>query len=129
LARYAQCDGQVITGGNISIAQVCVSFWLTAAAPKINGSNGRDHWPVGGAMMIGGGIAGGRVVGGTDSNLRAQSVNSITGEVTTASGDSTLATLNPTHLAGSVLSLCLGSNYLTYRDYLTGIEALTKLRT
>jgi hypothetical protein len=32
LARYAQCDGQVITGGNISIAQVCVSFWLTAAA-------------------------------------------------------------------------------------------------
>jgi hypothetical protein len=97
--------------------------------PKINGSNGRDHWPVGGAMMIGGGIAGGRVVGGTDSNLRAQSVNSITGEVTTASGDSTLATLNPTHLAGSVLSLCLGSNYLTYRDYLTGIEALTKLRT
>ena len=36
LARYAQCDGQVITGGNISIAQVCVSFWLTAAAPDLS---------------------------------------------------------------------------------------------
>ncbi len=96
--------------------------------PKVNGSNGRDHWPVGGAMMLGGGIAGGRVVGGTDSNLRAQSVNSITGEVSTATGGSTLATLNPTHLAGSVLSLCLGSNYLTYRNYLTAIEALTKVK-
>ena len=79
-------------------------------------------------MMLGGGIAGGRVVGGTDSNLRAQSVNSITGDVTTATGGSTLATLNPTHLAGSVLSLCLGSNYLTYRNYLTAIEALTKVK-
>lgn len=96
--------------------------------PKVNGSNGRDHWPVGGALLIGGGIEGGRAVGGTDSNLRGLSVNSSSGEVTTASDSSALSTLNPTHLGGSVLSLCLGAEYLTYRNYLTSIEALTKVR-
>ena len=96
--------------------------------PKVNGSNGRDHWPVGGALLIGGGIEGGRAVGGTDSNLRGLSMNSSSGEVSSAVDSSTLATLNPTHLGGSVLSLCLGSEYLTYRNYLTSIEALTRVR-
>lgn len=35
--------------------------------PRVNQSGGRDHWPeVGPAMMFGGGIQGGRVIGATD---------------------------------------------------------------
>jgi hypothetical protein len=91
--------------------------------PKVNNSNGRDHWPVGGAMMIGGGLAGGRVVGGTDSNLLASNINPSSGAV---NSDGTQ--LNPTHLGGSVLHLTLGSSYLPYRSYLESVPALIKLK-
>jgi uncharacterized protein (DUF1501 family) len=92
--------------------------------PKINNSNGRDHWPVGGAMMIGGGIAGGRAVGGTDSDLRAaDSINPNSGAVE-AGG----VQLNPTHLGGAVLALTLGSGYLTYRPYLAALPTLVQTR-
>ncbi len=92
--------------------------------PKVNNSNGRDHWPVGGALMLGGGIAGGRFVGATDDNLRSVNINSTTGAV-----DSSGINLNPTHLGGSVLNLALGSAYMQYRTYLEAIPALTQLRT
>lgn len=91
--------------------------------PKVNNSQGRDHWPVGGALMIGGGIAGGRFVGATDNDLRGLNINSTTGAVESAG-----LNLNPTHLGGSVLSLTLGSAYLQYRQYLEAIPALTQLR-
>lgn len=93
--------------------------------PKVNGSNGRDHWPVGGALMIGGGIEGGRFVGGTNDNLQAEYTNITTGEVSNASNGTVL---NPTNLGGSVLELTLGSAYLTYRSYLTSIPALVRLK-
>lgn len=92
--------------------------------PKVNNSNGRDHWPVGGAMMIGGGIDGGRVVGATDSNLLARNINLTTGEV-----QSDGSQISPAHLGGSVLELTLGSSYLSYRSYLTSIASLTRLRS
>lgn len=91
--------------------------------PKVNGSNGRDHWPVGGALMIGGGIAGGRAVGGTDSNLLAQSINTSTGAIDPAGTQ-----ISAIHLGGSVLALTLGSEYLTYRPYLTELPLLTRLK-
>lgn len=91
--------------------------------PRINRSNGRDHWPVGGAMIVGGGLAGGRAVGATDENLNALSVDATTGEV--ASGGTQL---NPTHIGGSILELTLGSSYLAYRSYLSSIPCLTRLR-
>lgn len=92
--------------------------------PKINNSNGRDHWPVGGAILIGGGIDGGRAVGGTDDDLRAESVNIDTGLV-----DPNGIQINPTHLGGAVLELTLGQDYLGFRNYLQSIPALTKLKT
>jgi len=43
--------------------------------PRINKDGGRDHWPeVGPAMMFGGGIQGGRVIGATD-RLGAKAVS------------------------------------------------------
>ena len=62
-------------------------------------------------------------VGGTDDNLRAQNVDLDTG-VVQGSGSQ----LNPTHLAGSVLSLTLGNSFMQYRSYLPAIGALTRLK-
>jgi hypothetical protein len=92
--------------------------------PKINNTSGRDHWPVGGAMLIGGGIQGGRAVGGTDNNLLAENTNLTSGEVSSSGSQ-----INPTHLCGSVLQLCLGSGYMQYRSYLQNIDALTLLKS
>ena len=47
--------------------------------PKVNARNGRDHWPVGGSMLIGGGLDGGRFVGDTDNNMMGVSIDPITG--------------------------------------------------
>lgn len=94
--------------------------------PKVNNNNGRDHWPVGGALMIGGGIQGGRVVGATDDNLRALSINKDTGAAEVGSS----FTLSPSNLGGAVLELTLGATYTTtYRTYLESIPALTRLKT
>ena len=90
--------------------------------PKVNSRNGRDHWPFGGALMLGGGISGGRVVGVTDDDLRGLNINATTGLE-----DSSGVNLNPTHLGGSVLELTLGASYLQYRSYLQSIAALTQI--
>lgn len=91
--------------------------------PKINARNGRDHWPVGGSMLIGGGLDGGRFVGDTDDNLLALTVDPITGNV---SNSGSAIQLNPTHLGGSVIETVLGSEYLTYRTYLESVAAITR---
>lgn len=91
--------------------------------PKLNGSNGRDHWPVGGAIMIGGGLDGGRAVGATDDNLLAQNVDLATGSVSSSGTQ-----LSPTHVGGSVLALTLGPEYLEYRPYLSAPACLTRLK-
>ena len=91
--------------------------------PKVNARNGRDHWPVGGSMLIGAGLDGGRIVGDTDDNLLALSVDPSTGLVSNASN---AVQLNPTHIGGAVVQTVLGSEYLTYRTYLESIEALTR---
>ena len=100
---------------------VCYSDF--GRTPKVNQRNGRDHWPVGGALLIGGGLDGGRVVGATDDDLQAVKVNTTSGLP-----DDSGTTLNPTHIGGSVLELTLGASYLGYRTYLSSIPALTRLR-
>jgi hypothetical protein len=92
--------------------------------PKVNSSNGRDHWPVGGALMIGGGIDGGRAVGATDDMLRAVTINATTG-----AADSSGIQLSPCDVAGSVLQLTLGTGYLTYRPYMTAQSLMTRLKS
>ena len=94
--------------------------------PKINGSLGRDHWPVGGAALIGGRLDGGRAVGATDDSYRSLNVNPNTGLID-ASADG--IQLSPAHLGGAILELTLGSSYLNKRPYLTSIPALTRTRT
>jgi hypothetical protein len=89
-------------------------------SPKINRDNGRDDWPVGGGLCIGGGVAGGRAIGATDNEgLLAQEIDMQTGQVS-ASGQQ----LNSTHLGGTVIEHMLGSAYLTRRSYLNALPFL-----
>jgi uncharacterized protein (DUF1501 family) len=92
--------------------------------PKVNDRAGRDHWPVGGALLAGGGLAGGRAVGATDADLLAKNVDPNTG-LESSSG----IQLSPVHLGGSVLELTLGTSYLNKRPYLESIPALTRLKS
>jgi uncharacterized protein (DUF1501 family) len=96
--------------------------------PKINNSNGRDHWPTGGALMIGAGLDGGRAVGATDDSLNGVDlVDPNTGLQTTDSGVG--IQLNPTHLGGAVINLCLGQQYEQFRSYLTPIPSMIRTRS
>ena len=49
--------------------------------PVLNPGNGKDHWPYTSAMLIGGGISGGRLIGGTDDAMAAQGMDRESGEV------------------------------------------------
>ncbi len=48
--------------------------------PRLNSDQGKDHWPVTSAMVIGAGVAGGRTIGATTNNLSAAGVDLATGQ-------------------------------------------------
>lgn len=47
--------------------------------PKLNADNGKDHWPVTSAMLLGAGVRGGQVLGGTGEGLEALPLDLATG--------------------------------------------------
>ncbi|MBK7829792.1 DUF1501 domain-containing protein [Nannocystis sp.] len=47
--------------------------------PRFNGDKGKDHWPVTSALLIGSGVAGGRVVGATTDALAGVDIDFNTG--------------------------------------------------
>jgi hypothetical protein len=49
--------------------------------PKLNNSAGKDHWSTTSVMLVGGGINGGKVLGGTDDRQDALPANYTTGLV------------------------------------------------
>lgn len=49
--------------------------------PKLNEAGGKDHWPVTSALLFGGGLRGGRALGGTGDGLEALPVDLATGKV------------------------------------------------
>ncbi len=50
--------------------------------PRFNLDGGKDHWPVGSAMLLGDGVRGGRTLGGTDDLLGELRVDLQSGDVT-----------------------------------------------
>jgi hypothetical protein len=50
--------------------------------PLLNQTNGKDHWPYTSVLMIGGGLTGGRVVGGFDDAYYGRLVDPSTGDTT-----------------------------------------------
>lgn len=121
---YIAALARALRTDNLLADTLIVLYSDFGRTPKINNSNGRDHWPVGGAMIIGGNLAGGKVVGGTDDDLRALGINPSTGAL---QEDGTQ--ISPVHIGGSVLKLILGEAYLEYRPYLESLPILTQLRS
>ena len=68
--------------------------------PKLNAGGGKDHWPVTSALVFGAGVRGDRVIGGTDDQLGALSVNLQSGAVDPAGKQ-----LQTGNLAAGVLKL------------------------
>ncbi len=46
--------------------------------PFYNDDNGKDHWPIGSAMLLGADVPGNRVVGATNNGLEARKINKST---------------------------------------------------
>jgi hypothetical protein len=77
---------------------VCMSE--LGRSPKLNGDQGKDHWPVTSAMVIGGGVRGNRVHGGTSDKVDALPVDLATGAV-----DPMGKLMMPDHFVGGILKL------------------------
>jgi uncharacterized protein (DUF1501 family) len=61
--------------------------------PVYNGADGKDHWSIGSAMILGPGIRGNRIIGGTDEGLMPKNIDPSTLQVS----DSGIR-LRPEHL-------------------------------
>lgn len=87
-------------GGGASLADVTTLLVLSemGRTPVLNSSAGKDHWPYTSCMLVGRDLAGGQVVGASDSALVGQPVSMATGE---ASSSGTV--LTPTALAAGLL--------------------------
>jgi hypothetical protein len=66
--------------------------------PVMNAGEGKDHWPYTSAMVLGKGVTGGQILGGTDEYLVGQAVDLDSGE-TWSDGE----ILTPLHLMAAVL--------------------------
>lgn len=87
--------------------------------PKLNADNGKDHWPVTSAMLLGAGVRGGRVLGGTSDELAALGLDLATG-LPSASGEQ----LQAGHLVAGVLET-LG---VDTQSYLPEVEPFRAFR-
>lgn len=67
--------------------------------PQLNDGEGKDHWPVTSSLVIGGGVVGGRILGGTDDDLLPLPIDLSTGSITPDG-----VALMPGHLINGVLS-------------------------
>lgn len=61
--------------------------------PVLNASEGKDHWPYTSALLIGGGISGGRVIGATDEGMAAVGMDRATGQTSASLSAPTTADL------------------------------------
>ena len=57
--------------------------------PRLNSDGGKDHWPVTSALVVGGGLDGGKVLGSTDDSINPIGIN-----LSDGSSNSTGTTLN-----------------------------------
>jgi uncharacterized protein (DUF1501 family) len=49
--------------------------------PQLNSAEGKDHWPYTSVLLLGAGLAGGRTIGGLDTNFYGKAVDAISGEL------------------------------------------------
>jgi uncharacterized protein (DUF1501 family) len=80
---------------------VVVCFSEFSRTPKLNSQNGKDHWPVTSAMVMGAGILGGRAYGESTDAMEAQPVS-----FTTGAPDPAGVTLMSQNFVAGVLEAC-----------------------
>jgi hypothetical protein len=85
--------------------------------PKINEDGGKDHWGFTSSLLLGGGIDGGRVLGGTDNSLVGKGIDLSTGLVDTGE-----ESLNYDSFVAGVLNAA-GVD-LSSGEWLSNVEAL-----
>jgi len=66
-------------GGSLLDETVIAVVSEMGRTPLLNETGGKDHWPVTSAMVLGGGLPGGRVLGGTTDTLGARAMDLATG--------------------------------------------------
>ncbi len=78
LALLEAQPGEV--GESLADETVVVVLSEMGRTPLLNAEGGKDHWPTTSALLVGPGIAGGRVIGGFDSSFYGRTVDLTTGE-------------------------------------------------
>ena len=71
-------------GGSMLDETVVTVISEMGRTPRMNDQLGKDHWPVTSALVFGGGVRGGRVLGRTDDQLQASNVDLHSGDASDA---------------------------------------------
>jgi len=100
VTELANRAGTTGTGSMLDQTTVCLVSEF-ARTPKLNGNNGKDHWPTTSCIVVGGGIDGGRVLGASDDSQNAVNVDFTTGLPDPDNG----IELNTAHLGAALLAL------------------------
>lgn len=87
--------------------------------PRLNADAGKDHWPVTSAMLLGAGVRGGRMLGGTSDELDALSVDLQSGALSAAGKQLQ---------AGNLVAGVLETLGVDPEPYLPGVEPLRAFR-
>jgi hypothetical protein len=88
------------TGGSLLDEVTVMVFSDMGRHPRLNISQGKDHWTFTSCMLMGAGIEGGQVIGEMDEYFTGNPVDLATGE-STASGTA----LTPEHIGATLLTL------------------------
>jgi len=87
-------------GGSLADEVVVVVLSEMGRLPKLNSRLGKEHWTYTSAMLIGAGVSGGQVVGGYDSEVMGQRVDTVSGEVFSSG-----VGLDPGHIGATLFAL------------------------
>lgn len=69
------------SGGTLADETVVVVLSEMGRAPLENPAGGKDHWPCTSVLLVGPGVAGGRVIGGFDENFYGHPIDLASGDV------------------------------------------------
>lgn len=87
-------------GGTLLDDTIVVCLSEMGRTPRFNGGAGRDHWPFTSALLLGGGLRGGRVLSGYDDGFNGLGCDPATGAL-----DPDREALTPAHLGAALLAL------------------------
>jgi len=106
------------SGGSLLDEVTVMVFSDMGRHPRLNVSNGKDHWTFTSAMLMGAGIQGGRVIGQMNDHFQGHRVQLSTGEIDPAG-----TALTPEHIGATLIAMA----DMDPEDHLPGIEPIHAL--